>query len=261
MSAREDIAFLVGSSIREEILRELSESNMRPTELAAECSCARETAQRTLAGFVDRGWVTKEDGRYRITPAGDLVLEQYERLASTVTGAHRLRPFLANAGLVAQRLLPDALGCFTVTTATSDNPHAPIDRYLSVLGDEPVSSFRGITPIVSRVFNEATEAVIGPETEMELVIDESVLDASRTDYPDALRRAFELDQFDLFLASETIDFGLALVDGHAYVGAYDEDGNLVASIDGTDETLRELASDLYVEYRSRSNLLEPDRTE
>nr|WP_233204232.1 hypothetical protein [Halegenticoccus soli] len=185
-----------------------------------------------------------------------MVFEDYERLASTVTDTSRFQQFLAHGGEIARRLRPESLVDLTVTTATADNPHAPIDRYLTVLGDSPVTSFRGMAPIVSRVFNEAAEAVIGPETSMELIIDEAVLNASEARYPDALAKAFDLPQFELLLSPDEIDFGLALIDGRAFVGAYDEHGNLIASVDGTGDALWDLSTEVYAEYRERARSLE-----
>lgn len=255
MSAREDVAFLVGSETRVAVLRAVAESPRRPTDLAAECSCARETAQRTLSAFLDRGWVEKADGRYRSTPAGDLVLEGYDDLATAVAHAARLEKFFTHvhADAVPPSSVLDELD---VTESTEKNPHAPIDRYLALLGSDPIDRFRGVTPIVSRVLNDAAEAVIGPETDVELVVDRAVLRTSRTEFADATRTAAELDGFCLYVAPEPLEFGLAIVDDHAFVGAYDDSGNLVASVDGTAEPFVEWAVDLYRTYRERADLLD-----
>lgn len=260
MNAREDVAFLVGSASRVRILRAVADQASSPTSLANRCSCARETAQRTLSGFVQRGWVTKTDGQYELTVGGKSVLEQYERLTDVVTGADRLQQFLTNAGAAADGFPVAAVSGddgVTVTNATAEDPHAPIDRYLTFLGTEPVRSFRGVTPIVSRVFNEAAEAIIGRDTDIELVIDESVLAVSESEYPDALRRAGEIEQFTLFLTPEEIGVGLALVDERAFVGAYDGHNNLVAAIDGRNEQLVAWATSVYETYRESATQLDP----
>lgn len=256
MGAREDIAFLVGSASRVELLQALADRPSRPTELAERCSCARETAQRTLGGFVERGWVTKSEGRYQLTPGGSNVLDQYSEFGEVVRGAGKLETFLTNLGTVAEGFPAHIYDEVTVTEASKTDPHAPIDRYLTFLGTEPVDSFEGVTPVVSRVYNEAATAIIGPETEMELVIDDSVLTVSETEYPEALQRADQLEQFSLLLTPEDIDFGLALVDGRAHVGAYDGNSNLVASVDGDSEPLLTWAREVYQEYRQSATPLE-----
>ena len=254
MSAREEIAFLVGSESRVAILRVLREQPHRPSELATECSCARETAQRTVSAFVDRGWAEKETdgGRYALTAAGDMVADGYDEFEATVAVADRFSELLGNVGDVVADLDPVVLRRLHGTTATSDNPHAPINRFLTVTGSDYVDDFRGITPIVSRIFNEAAERIIGPESSVELVIDERVFETSASEYPDDLARAYELDQFQLFVSPKRLEFGLMLVDGHAYFAAYDDQGNLLASVDGTDEAFVEWAEQTYGRYRSNS---------
>ncbi len=256
MSAREDIAFLVGSETRVTILRAVVESPHRPTELATECSCARETAQRTLSGFLDRGWVEKTDGCYRSTPAGDLVLDEYDDLETAVTHAARLGSFFTH---VDDDAVPPAsvLDELTFTESTAESPHAPIDRYLTVLETDPVDRFWGITPIVSRVFNDAAEEAIGPDTDVELIIDGDVLRTSRAEFGDATRTAAELDGFRLYVTPEPLEFGSTLVDSHAFVGAYDDSGNLVATVDGDADRFVEWTADLFRTCRERADLLEP----
>ena len=257
MGAREDISFLVGSESRVSILRTVSEEAYRPTKLAEVCSCARETAQRTLSGFADRGWVEKESGDYRCTPAGELILDEYEELATVVDHAGRMSKFFANAGAAAD-VPVSILDDLSFTESVKESPHAPLNRYLELFGGEEVETLRGVTPIVSRVFNDAASRAIGEETSAELVIDESVLDASRTGFVNDLRTAARMDQFTLYLSSEPVEFGLAIIDGHGCVGAYDGDGNLVACVDGATEEFGEWVRELYRERRAAADRLNID---
>ena len=236
MSAREDVAFLTGSEIRIAVLRALRSDDARPSELAAECSCARETAQRAVTAFVDRGWAEKvstSDG-YRLTRAGELVAKSYDEFEECMDIANRFEHLLSNLRGTAEEIECETLAGTMYAQSTAENPHAPIDRFLAIVGDEPVERFRGVTPIVSRVFNEAAARVIGPETQAELITDRDVLQTSATEYPESLERAKDLDGFTLYVSQEPLEFGLLLVDGHAYLGAYDEHGNLVASADSAE---------------------------
>ncbi|RDI70279.1 helix-turn-helix transcriptional regulator [Halopelagius longus] len=254
MTVREDVAFLVGSESRVSILRSLRDAPQRPTELADCCSCARETAQRTVSAFVERGWAEKvaDDGEYALTPAGTMVANGYDDFESTVAVACDLSVFLSHVGDVAVDLDPDVLRGLNATTATKGDPHAAVNRLLEVMGTEPPESFYGITPIVSGIVNEGAEQIIGPDSTVELIIDESVLAVSASEYPEALDAAYELDQFELFVCPEELGFGLLIVDGHVLFGAYDEMGNLVACVDGTDERFVSWAEDVYARHREKS---------
>lgn len=258
MRARDDIAFLVGSECRVDSLLALREGPLGPSAIARRVSCARETAQRNLGGFVERNWVTKDGGRYRLTVAGELVLDTYERLEFTVESASRLTTFLTHVDGALEDVPATLLSEQCVTSAGGEDPHAPINRWLEVIGEEPVDEYYGIAGIVSRLFNEAAERIIGPETEMELIIDESVLETSRTQYPDALQLAYDLERFTLYVSPDSIDFGLCICNGHAWLAAYDELGNIVASVDGDDERFVEWARGVYERHRSDARVSTPE---
>lgn len=254
MNARDDIAFLAGSEIRTAVLRALRSETARPSELAEECSCARETAQRAVSAFVDRGWAEKvstEEG-YRLTRAGELVASGYDEFERCLVVSNRFRDLLANLGAIASRIDCETLSDVTYARATAENPHAPIDRFLWVVGEAPVERFYGITPIVSRVFNRAAGRVIRPETDVQLIVDRDVLTTSASEYPDALERADELEGFTLYVSQEPLESGVMVVDDHAYLGAYDDDGNLVASADSANDSFVSWAEETFESVREQT---------
>ncbi|RLM53149.1 hypothetical protein DVK02_15025 [Halobellus sp. Atlit-31R] len=255
MNARENVAFLTGSEVRIEVLRALRSGVARPTELAEECSCARETAQRAVTAFVERGWAEKvstSDG-YRLTRAGELVGRNYDEFEQCMAVATRFEHLLSNLGGAASDLTCDTLTKTTYAQATAENPHAPIGRFLTVVGEDPIDQFRGVTPIVSGIFNQAADRVIEPESDVQLVVDREVLTTSASEYPEALDRAEDLDGLTLYVSESPLEFGLLLVDGHAYLGAYDDHGNLVASADGTSDPFVEWAVQSFRRIRANAS--------
>ncbi|ELZ85121.1 hypothetical protein C453_11085 [Haloferax elongans ATCC BAA-1513] len=185
-----------------------------------------------------------------------MVYDRYQELVASVDRADRFGEFLTNVGDAVIDVEADVLDQLTVTTASDGDPHAPIDRYLTILGDDTVDNFRGVTPIVSRIFNESAENVLGTETKMELVIDESVLERAKSAYTDSLELAYELEQFSLRVTKTELDFGLLLVDGHGAVASYDEDGNMAAIVDGGDEAVLEWIESLYESIRTQAAPIE-----
>ncbi|POG57231.1 hypothetical protein AUR65_002120 [Haloferax marisrubri] len=181
-----------------------------------------------------------------------MVHDQYEEFVGTVECADRMSEFLANATEVCEGVPPGVLSQMNITTAADNDPHAPLNRYLTIVGSEPVDRFRGVTPIVSRVFNESAASVIGPDTRMELVVDREVLERSIDAYSESFERAQDLEQFELRITDETLGFGLLLVDGHGVVSAYDDHNNLTALIDGDAPEVVSWVEDLYESVRSTS---------
>lgn len=255
MNARDDIAFLAGSETRIAILRALRAEPARPSDLAAQCSCARETAQRAVGAFVDRGWAEKVSTAqgYRLTRAGRFVADSYDEFEHCMVVSKRFRELLQHLGPRAD-IDCDTLAETTYAESTAENPHAPIDRFLAVVGDDPVANFRGVTPIVSRVFNQAAASVIGDDTDAQLIIDRDVLTTSAEEYPEALERVKQLGGFTLYVSEEPLAFGLLIVEDHAYLGAYDDQGNLVASADGTDEEFVGWAEATFERIRTQASV-------
>jgi predicted transcriptional regulator len=256
MSAREDIAFLVGSEVRIDLLQRLRSAPARPSDLADRCSCARETAQRTVSGFADRGWAEKvaDTDRYRLTHAGEMIAGSYAEFEERLDVATRFRHLLENLDGPVDGLTCELLAETARTRATPENPHAPVNRLLELMDREHIATLRGMTPIVSRVFNQAAAGVIGPETDADLIVDRDVLDASAAEYPEALERAEQLSGFTLYVSPEAVEFGLVLIDGHALLGAYDDQGNLVASADSDEDPFVSWARDAFARVRERSSV-------
>ena len=256
MSAREDIAFLVGSDVRVDLLRTLRSAPARPSDLADRCSCARETAQRTVTGFADRGWAEKvpDTDRYRLTQAGEIVAESYGEFEECLDVAGRFRHLLSNLNGSVDGLACETLAETTRTRATPENPHRSINRLLELMARDQIDTLRGVTPIVSRVFNQAAADAIGPESDIDLVVDRGVLETSAAEHPEALDRAERLPGFTLYVSPQPVEFGLVIVDGHAYLGAYDDQGNLVASADDDGEPFVPWARRTFARIRDRSSV-------
>lgn len=249
-SADELIRFLTSSENRIRLLSALEEDSARPTALAETLPMSRSSIQRNLRAFVERGWVVRTDDGYRCSFGGRLLLHRYRDLAATahLTDEYgRFLDVLADAGLA---LTPDDLETITVTTATRHDPHAPLRRYSDRVAEIDSTTFRGITPVVSPVFNDAHEALISTAVDAELVIDEDALSTSRTSYPEALATVVETDTLELYVHPDPLSFGLSLFDEVAFAGAYDDAGQFVACFEGGDESFRERVRTVYREHRS-----------
>lgn len=250
-------AFLAGSVNRIRVLRELRERPGRGAELAKRCSLPRSTIHRCLDGVTTRGWARKADGNYRLTTSGALVLGAYEDLVETieVTGEHE--GVLRHLGRVARTLPVGALSEATVIEATPESPHATMEHYERVYADVSPDRFRGMVPIVSHVFNEINRPLVERGVEMEVVIDGSVLETARETHPEAHELGIESRNFTIYVHPESVSFGLAIFDDdRVLVGAYDDQGNPRACLDGTGDTLVEWATGTYERYRREAKRID-----
>lgn len=255
MTAREQVAFLVGSEHRVATMEALRDGSARPCELERSLSASRATVQRALSGLDERDWVDKRDGEYRLTGAGLFVLRAYHHLADVVEAADDIGEPLSLLDSVTDDLPVAALRTATATTATAKTPHAPIERYATLLERADVDSVRGICPVLSPVFNEVHQPLVEAGVDIELVIDEQTLAAAEELAPERHAAAMASDSFAVYVV-EDLDFGASLFGDWAMVGAYDEQGRFRAALDATDDALVDWVTGLFERHRDRGRLLE-----
>jgi predicted transcriptional regulator len=256
MGSWEHVAFLAGSKNRVRILETLRERPRRQCELVDACGLSRSTVHRALDGLEEREWVHSEGGAYRLTVGGRLVLDQFDALETAIKRVDEWGPFLQRLGGVGATLPTAALDDARLVTNTPENPHATMSHTTDVLAAADTETFRGISPLVSPVVNKAAREPLAAGVAMELLIDESVLDASRTAYPDALAAAHDFENFKLFLSPDELSFGLMVLDDRALVCAHDEQGTLRECLDGTSEALVRWANDIYEDHRAAAERID-----
>jgi predicted transcriptional regulator len=250
MESWEHVSFLAGSENRVRVLEALHERPRRQCELVDACGLSRSTVHRALDGLEAREWVHSEGGAYRLTVGGRLVLDQYDALETAIERVDEWGPFLQRLGAVGATLPATALDDARLVANAPENPHAAMSHVTDVLAAADTGTFRGISPVVSPVVNEAAREPLAAGMPMELVIDESVLETSRTAYPGAFEAAHDFENFELYLSPDELTFGLTVLDDRALVCAHDEQGTLRECLDGTNEALVRWANDVYEDYRA-----------
>lgn len=256
MSADERIRYLTASENRVNLLSALEDGPVRPSALAGELSISRSAIQRNLRAFLERGWARRTDEGYVPTFGGRLVLHRYRELVETVGFVEEYGEYLDALADVGLALTPADFEAMTITTATRNDPHAPLRRYAARVAGLDATSFRGITPVVSPVFNRAHRELLSETVDAELIIDEDALSASQTGYPDALEDAIEADTLTLYVHPGSLSFGLSLFDGRAFVGIYDESGQFVACFESGADSFCERVRTVYEHHREAARPIE-----
>ncbi|WP_254822427.1 helix-turn-helix transcriptional regulator [Haloglomus halophilum] len=252
MDAREGVAFLTGSEGRVAVLRLLAETPCRPCELRERTEASRTAIHRALTGFEERGWVRKDDNRYALTAAGRHVHEQYEELAAAVETGDRFSEFLTTFPRADDLPFPfDG----EVRVATPTEPQAPRTFFHDRLPAD-ADRFRGFTPVLTQRLAESLEPTVEAGTEVELVYDESYARQALQSYPETMELAMRTDSVTIHVVPDSIEAGLAIVDGEVFLKAYGSRGDLRACLHSTDERLHGWASDWFEQVRSGSRSLE-----
>jgi predicted transcriptional regulator len=259
MSVDDAIRFLASSPNRVALLDALADEPDPPAALAGRCQIARSSLHRNLSALSERGWARKCDGRYRSTAAGEMVLAAYRDLEEAVSQAAVAAPFLDALVAGGFSLTPDELSTATVTRVTDGDPYAPVHRYVERVRAIEPTEFRGVTPVVNPVFNEAHAALLDDGVESELILGADALSASRSAYAERFAEAMTNDVLSIRVLEESPPIGLSVFDDYAFVGAYDDD-RLLACLEGDSATFVERAAALYEEYRERAHRIDAEGT-
>lgn len=247
-SPDEQVRFLATSQNRVSLLDALDDGPLQPAELVERLSLSRSATQRNLRELTDRGWVRRVDGGYICTVGGRLVLGAYNELTTTVRlvseYGQSLEP-LSDAGL---SLSPAVLDDATVVMATRNDPHAPLRHYVERIRDVDLERFRGITPVVSPLFNDAHQSLLAGGVEAELLLDAAALSTSKSDYETEFDAAVTAESLTLYVHPDELSFGLSIAGDRVFLGAY-EDGQFIACFEWEIPEIRAEAIATYETYR------------
>lgn len=75
-----DVEFLIRSTNRLDVLSAVQRNPRDRRDLRAETDFSRVTLSRILGDLTDRGWITRNNDHYEITPEGEVVATEVERL-------------------------------------------------------------------------------------------------------------------------------------------------------------------------------------
>lgn len=254
-STDEGVRFLATSQNRVSLLEALDRGPLRPAEICKQLSLSRSATHRNLSDLTEKGWAKRVDEGYTATVGGRLVLGAYNELEETVRLVSEygssLEP-LVDAGLT---LSPAILDDAAITTATENDPHAPLRHYVERIREIELDRFRGITPVVSPLFNEAHQPVLSDGSDAELLLGSSALSTSKDDYETEFDSAMTADGLTLYVHPDPLSFGLSIVDEWVFLGAY-EGGQFVACFEWADPDVRAEAMAAYESYRAAASVID-----
>lgn len=261
MSAREALEFLTSSPYRPRLIARLAEGPAGPAALVDALGCSRTSVHRHLSALVERGWVAKEEGVYRLTTAGRHVNRSYADCATALDCVREYEPLLAALPAFDPPLDAGLLAGGTLAVAADDTPHAPVEQYVTWLRERigATDRLRCVTPVLSGVFEmphrEAIEAGVGTE----LLLPASLLEQARAADPEEVRRDLRRPEVTVATLPDCPGFGLAVADSAAFLGGYDAEGRMVAGFGSGSREFRAWATEVYEGLAGRAETVGPDR--
>jgi len=248
--------FLADSPDRLPLLTRLRKGPARPATLAEDLGCARRSVQRNLAAFVERGWVERDEGGYRLTTAGDLAATTHADYLDRLERLDRFAPLLRHLDTdyaPPLSLLEDA----DLVVASPENPQAPVQAYVDRLTRFEGDTVRMCSPVLSRIFHEAHASLAMRGVHTDLVLSEATAKKARDLNPMEFETILRVGVLDLYAHPDSVPFGLTVGEDRLLLAAYDEAGHLKACLASDNADLLAWAEDLFERYRERSAKVEP----
>lgn len=251
MAGGEMAAFLAGSPERQQALEALAADPASPAVLADELSLSRRSVQRHLAAFEDRNWVAKDDGEYALTTTGTLVAAEHDAYLETMARIDEFEPLYTHLAASEADLAPDPrwLSDATLTTATNDNPQAPVTHYLDRVRSLDTDHVKMLSPVLSRLYHDAHAELALDGVHTELVLPGSAVERARAENPVEFAAIVTVGVLDLYRHPDAVPFGLTIGEDCVLILGYDEDGQLQACLEAPTDQMHEWATRIFATYR------------
>jgi predicted transcriptional regulator len=250
-SIPENMEYLTSSRNRVKVLRSLVGASGTPEEVRDGLGVPRSTFQRILSELQERNWVEKRDGVYTVTPLGEYVEGYFSDSVEEMSTVDRLERFFEYVPFSEVGVGFDAIAESEVTLSQPSNPHAPTERTLGAL--EEADEVRALSPVITDIHSKRFyEAILNDETYVENVIPSSVAEAILSRYEGRFDDVRGTGKTETYVYDGELPLGLMVIDGTAFLGAYDDDGIARALVENDTDEMLEWARGYHEEYKESS---------
>lgn len=249
-----EVNFLTQSPVRFQILELLyEERDLTQSELNERMDVSRVTVQRNVQALEERDWIDNSHPTYSITPLGELVIEDVEPLAESLTLTRKLRPFLKWLPRGAFDLDPRHLTDATILPVDPTDPYNWVSYHMERLSS--VSRVRMTLPMIGdEALDVLSERVLADELEAESVADPEVARTLRTNprYTGTVEELLGTDRFELYVYEGRLSYGVGVFDKFVQMIVADDEGMPQALVETESEVVRDWAADRIEYHRDRA---------
>lgn len=255
--ASEEIAFLARSGARVRILDVLeTEGELERHQVRDRIDASRTTVGRNLDALERRGWIRRSDGRYEITPCGELIASDFFDLVETVNSGSKLQPFLQRFPVPELDVDLDRLSESDLFVATEKDPYRPVNRHVEFMQRD--GRFRCMLPSIGlQSMKAARDCVLERCQRQEVIVDADVAETVRAERPyrELFSEMLETGRLEAYVYDGTIQYYLGLAPGTVQIGVEDDDGIPRALLESGDEGIAAWAESTFERYRRRAEPL------
>lgn len=176
----QEISFLTRSQNRVTLLEILVEGTYTTQKLTEETGISDVTVKRAIDGFHQRGWVRKNEAGYTATPVGELVAEDYAKLAGTMEVTSHVGPVIDLVPVEEMDFDLRQLSEATITDPDNSDVLEIVDRWITLIREADrleVLAYRTGRIVAEPIYEELEAGNL----ELEAVIPPSELEHIRSD--------------------------------------------------------------------------------
>jgi len=138
-----------------------------------------------------------------------------------------------------------------LTVSEDGNPLAPLSRFTEWFRAAE-GEIDAITPVVAQPFNDIGVELVESGSDIQMVIDRTVLEQSRANHESELTFAVGHERIGIYVHEALLPFGLAIDDRGCCLVVYDDSGNIRGLLESTSDELCAWASGAFERYRSEA---------
>jgi len=257
----EDIAYLVRSKHRVQILDLLTGASFSRGEVKERTEIARTTIDRIINEFEERGWAKRTtDGGYRATPTGEQVVSEFEPFVTSMDAIRNLGDL---AAWLPTDDVPIELRHFRDATVRRPDPTDPTSTvsYLTALVREATEfhCIVGVAPPVAFEKSMRDRVVSGELTTEHVITDEEY--RYLLEHRDRLSRwrEYVTAGANLYRHDGAVPCNLFVFDDTVIIAhSQGEIGAPLVGIESLNKTVRSWALEVIREYKTNAEQLDAD---
>lgn len=251
-----DAEFLVRTDHRVTVLEALAADPKGRRDLQELAGVSRTTVGRTLRAMEHRGWVEREGDRFDATPLGEFVAATVAGLLEDLETARKLRDVWELLPTDEAGFDVEACAAGVLTIAGTDDPYAPVNRFVNLLEGSERMRFVGFDVGLLEPARDALRRHIVDGMRADVVDPpehaEHVLDS----HPEFCRAVFATGNITVQVHDDPPSYGLCVLDSRVAVcGYHPEDGTARVLLDTDEPSIREWAEETFQRYRRQARPL------
>ncbi len=243
----EIVSVLSDSPHRISILQHVDDDPVSVGEVSSSLEIPRATAKHNLTRLEEAALVESVGSSYAITAFGRAVRTHLTSCLDAIAVSRTLQPFLEVVPPSAFDCDPTLFEGSDVTAIAPSNPHAPVERLLSVVED--ASYLRVVTPVfLPQLVDAFHDGLVDGDLRLDLVAPADAFELLGSERPTVCAEAVESERLVAGVYPDAVPFGLYLLEDAVVLVGHDEENIPRCVVENDADAAVDWASDLFREY-------------